>query len=119
MSFEAIDPSIPPSGTGCVECEQTDSWWVHLRRCAECGHVGCCDDSLNKHATAHWRATGHPVIRSFEPGESWFWNYETDDYADGPELAPPLSHPDAQTAPGPQQRVPRDWQQILAAHRQN
>ena len=70
-------------------------WWVHLRRCATCGHIGCCDDSLAKHATAHWRASGHPIIRSFEPGEDWFWNYQADDYCEGPELAPPESHPAA------------------------
>jgi hypothetical protein len=49
--------------------------WVHLRRCVECGHIGCCDSSPNKHATAHNAATGHPIIRSFEPGEEWFWCY--------------------------------------------
>ena len=82
-----IDTSVPPSGAGCVECDASGSWWIHLRRCAECGHVGCCDDSLNKHATAHWRGSGHPVMQSFEPGESWFWNYETNEEFDGPELA--------------------------------
>jgi CPA2 family monovalent cation:H+ antiporter-2 len=50
--------------------------WVHLRRCTDCGHVGCCDDSPNRHATAHHDATGHPIIRSLEPGEEWLWCYE-------------------------------------------
>lgn len=112
-----IDTSVPPSGTGCLECEQTGSWWVHLRRCARCGHIGCCDDSLGTHATKHYRATGHRIMRSFEPGEDWFWDYETDDWASGPPLAPPESHPVSQTVPGPAERVPADWQQILAAHR--
>jgi hypothetical protein len=110
-----INPDAPPSGTGCLECEQTGSWWVHLRRCAECGHIGCCDDSLNRHATAHWRESGHPVIRSFEPGEEWFWNYATDEYVTGPPLAQPDCHPRSQSAPGPQERVPANWQELLAA----
>lgn len=113
----AINPSVPPSGTGCVECERDGSWWVHLRRCAECGHIGCCDDSLNKHATAHWRETGHPVIQSFEPGEDWFWDYDTDDYVDGPPLAEPDCRPLDQSAPGPAERLPADWRQQLAAKR--
>jgi hypothetical protein len=108
-----IDPSVPPSGAGCVECDQAGGWWFHLRRCATCGHIGCCDDSLARHATAHWRATGHPVIRSFEPGESWFWNYETNGYIDGPDLAAPTSHPADQTVPGPRDRVPANWIELL------
>lgn len=112
-----IDPTVPPSGTGCVECDSTGAWWVHLRRCAECGHIGCCDDSLNKHATAHWRETGHPIIQSFEPGEDWFWDYDANDWADGPTLAPAHAHPDSQTAPGPAERLPEDWRQQLAADR--
>lgn len=84
-----IDPSVPPSGTGCTECDAAGGWWFHLRRCAQCGHVGCCDDSPAKHATAHARNTGHPVIQSFEPGENWFWDYDTSElYESGPELAP-------------------------------
>lgn len=61
---------------GCEECLQTGGRWVHLRLCLACGHVGCCDNSPNKHATAHFHSTGHPVIRSFEPGETWLWCYE-------------------------------------------
>ncbi|MFI5510163.1 UBP-type zinc finger domain-containing protein [Mycobacterium sp. NPDC051804] len=106
---DAVDPNVPPSGTGCVECDEHGGWWVHLRRCAACGHIGCCDDSLARHASAHRRATGHPIIRSFEPGEDWFWNYDTNQYYDGPELAPPESHPEDQPAPGPAGRVPKDW----------
>ena len=58
-----IDRSVPPSGAGCVECDADGGWWFHLRRCAQCGHIGCCDDSPFKHATGHFRDTGHPVIR--------------------------------------------------------
>jgi len=104
-----IDPSVPPSGPGCVECEAARGWWLHLRRCAQCGHVGCCDSSPSRHASAHAKKAGHPVIRSFEPGEDWFWNYETEDSFDGPALAPPAHHPLDQGVPGPRDRVPRDW----------
>jgi hypothetical protein len=108
-----IKADVPPSGTGCVECNETDSWWLHLRRCASCGHIGCCDDSLNKHATKHAHATGHRVIRSYEPDETWFWDYGTNTFLDGPALAPPLSHPRSQTVPGPRDRVPTNWQRLL------
>ena len=88
-----IDPSVPPSGEGCVECEAAGGWWVHLRRCAQCGHIGCCDTSPSQHATAHWRATGHPLIRSYEPGEDWYWCYP-DELMFELEGAPPApSHP--------------------------
>ncbi|MET7648936.1 UBP-type zinc finger domain-containing protein [Streptomyces sp. NPDC005426] len=106
----AIDPDAPPSGTGCVECEAAGTWWFHLRRCANCGHIGCCDDSPSQHATAHARTSGHPVIQSFEPGESWFWDYGTSTlYEEGPRLAPPHSHSADQPVPGPAGRVPADW----------
>jgi len=108
-----IDITARPSGPGCLECEETGSWWLHLRRCAECGHIGCCDSSLNKHGTAHWRQTGHPVIQSFEPGEDWFYSFETLDTFDGPELAEPRHHPLTQSTPGPADRVPADWQTLL------
>jgi hypothetical protein len=104
-----IDPSVPPSGPGCVECNAAGGWWVHLRRCAQCGHIGCCDSSPSRHASAHAKNAGHPIIRSFEPGEDWFWNYETEDSFDGPSLAPPMHHPLDQGVPGPKDRVPRDW----------
>jgi uncharacterized UBP type Zn finger protein len=61
--------------TGCEECMQTGDTWVHLRLCMTCGHVGCCDNSKNKHASKHFQETGHPVIRSFQPGEKWLWCY--------------------------------------------
>jgi hypothetical protein len=107
--IQNIDPSVPPSGPGCVECEAVEGWWLHLRRCAQCGHVGCCDSSPSQHATGHWKATGHPVVRSFEPGEDWYWNYDTEDSFGGPDLAPPEHHPLDQGVPGPRSRVPRDW----------
>lgn len=60
---------------GCEECLKMGDEWVHLRLCLTCGHVGCCDSSKNKHATKHFHSTQHPVIRSFEPGETWKWCY--------------------------------------------
>ena len=108
-----LDPTIPPSGTGCVECMKVDGWWLHLRRCAHCGHVGCCDSSPSQHASKHARTSDHPLAQSFEPGEDWFWNYATEEYADGPALAAPTDRPSDQPAPGPSGRVPRDWQRQL------
>jgi uncharacterized UBP type Zn finger protein len=66
---------VTPSADGCEECLATGDRWVHLRLCLECGHVGCCDSSKNKHATKHYQATQHPIIQSFEPGENWRWCY--------------------------------------------
>jgi uncharacterized UBP type Zn finger protein len=66
---------LPDPVAGCEECLKTGSWWVHLRMCLECGKIGCCDNSPNKHATAHFRDSGHPLIRSAEPGEDWSWCY--------------------------------------------
>lgn len=66
---------VTPSANGCEDCLRSGSRWVHLRICMVCGHVGCCDSSPNRHATAHWHATEHPLIRSFEPGEDWWWCY--------------------------------------------
>ena len=106
---EAAD--VTPSGNGCVECLAAGARWVHLRLCMTCGHVGCCDSSPNKHATAHFRATGHRVMQSFEPGEEWFWDFEAEGPVDGPELAPPTARPDDQPVPGPAGRVPADWRQ--------
>lgn len=68
-------PEPEASGEGCVECLATGQHWVHLRKCLVCGHVGCCDSSPGRHATAHFHETGHAVMRSAEPGEDWMWCY--------------------------------------------
>ena len=65
----------PRTPDGCEECLAIGSDWVHLRLCLTCGHVGCCDSSPNRHATAHYHATDHPIIKSFEAGENWGWCY--------------------------------------------
>jgi uncharacterized UBP type Zn finger protein len=67
--------SVTPGTDGCAECLASGDSWVHLRLCMTCGHVGCCDSSKNKHATKHFHATNHPIIKSFEPGEDWGWCY--------------------------------------------
>lgn len=64
----------------CPECVAKGDTWVHLRICMTCGHVGCCDSSKNKHARAHYEATGHPIIKSIEVGPDWAWCYPDDTY---------------------------------------
>jgi len=66
---------VTPGAQGCEDCLRIGGNWVKLRLCLICGHVGCCDNSPHKHATAHFHATGHPIIQSFEPGEDWRWCY--------------------------------------------
>ena len=76
---------VTPSAKGCEECLKMGDTWVHLRICKECGHVGCCDSSKNKHATKHFHATSHPVMQSFQPGEDWYWRY-VDELRDAQQL---------------------------------
>lgn len=67
---------VEPSSPGCEDCLRMGGHWVHLRICMRCGHIGCCDSSPNRHATAHYNAHhDHPLIRSYEPGENWWWCY--------------------------------------------
>ncbi|HEV2177346.1 MAG TPA: UBP-type zinc finger domain-containing protein [Terriglobia bacterium] len=67
--------AVKPNTQGCEECLKSGQKWVALRMCLVCGHVGCCDSSPGRHATAHFHATTHPVMRSAEPGENWSWCY--------------------------------------------
>ena len=83
---------LPPEVEGCEDCLRTGAAWCHLRLCLTCGHVGCCDSSPNRHASAHATATGHPIIRSVEPGEDWWYCY-LDDAAFILDGAPTFSHP--------------------------
>ena len=73
--LDQIRPVVPRTPEGCEECLKTGGYWVHLRLCLECGHVGWCDQSPGKHATKHFHRTSHPIMRSFEPGEDWGWCY--------------------------------------------
>ncbi len=85
--------AVEPSAQGCEDCLRTGGRWVHLRMCQSCGHVGCCDNSPGRHATGHWHTSQHPLIRSFEPGEEWYWCYP-DGIAFELDGAPPApSHP--------------------------
>ncbi len=70
--------NVTPSGNGCEDCLRIGDTWMHLRLCMTCGHVGCCDQSKNRHATKHFYASHHPIIRSFEPREDWGWCYIDD-----------------------------------------
>jgi uncharacterized UBP type Zn finger protein len=83
---------LPDPIAGCEDCLRIGARWLHLRMCTTCGHIGCCDSSPNRHATAHVGETGHLVIRSAEPGEDWFWCYQD-------ELAFTVDRPGAN--PGP------------------
>jgi hypothetical protein len=84
---------VTPSSTGCEDCLRTGSHWVHLRTCMSCGHVGCCDSSPNRHASAHFQSEHHPIVRSYEPGEDWWWCYEDQIGFDVPGAGPAPSHP--------------------------
>ena len=74
--LSGIEKVILDESHVCVECVKTGARWVHLRTCQTCGATHCCDSSPNKHATAHWKASGHPVVASAEPGERWLWCYD-------------------------------------------
>ena len=80
--------TVTPSAAGCEECLRTGSWWVHLRLCRSCGHVGCCDDSPNRHATKHFHATGHPIIEGYDPPEGWGWCYIDETMVELPDRTP-------------------------------
>ena len=72
---------VTPSADGCEDCLPLGDDWVHLRLCMICGHVGCCDNSKNTHATKHWGSSRHPIIKSHEPGEDWMWCYADENWA--------------------------------------
>jgi hypothetical protein len=73
--LDQVHDVVPRTPNGCEECLESGGQWVHLRLCLSCGHVGCCDNSPNKHATKHFHESKHAVIRSFERGEDWGWCY--------------------------------------------
>jgi hypothetical protein len=83
--IEKIQP-VTPSALGCEECLKTGSAWLHLRLCRTCGHVGCCDQSPNRHATAHFHATSHPIIEGYDPPEGWAWCYVDELFFELPEV---------------------------------
>jgi uncharacterized UBP type Zn finger protein len=87
---------LPAAVDGCEDCLKTGDPWLHLRICLECGHVGCCDDSPNRHARVHAASSRHPIIRSLEPGETWSWCF-LDDLA----LSIPAVHGSTRIPPSP------------------
>jgi hypothetical protein len=108
-----INLSSSPSGIGCEECLASGGWWLHLRRCAECGYIGCCDSSPGQHAAKHAAQSGHPIVASFEPLQGWLYDYEKQRVFRGIRLLPPQSHPSDQPAPGPAGKVPPEWESLL------
>lgn len=103
---DQIVPGAEPSGDGCKECLENETVWMYLRRCAICGHIGCCDSSPNAHATKHFQETGHAIIQSYEPGEDWLYCYEDDLMFESDELAGSPSRPPG-WSPGPPWMVDR------------
>jgi len=85
--------NAPAKTDGCEECLASGDTWVHLRRCLQCGHVGCCDSSKNQHATKHFLHTAHPVVQSYERGEGWKWCYVDELYVEPDEVAAALFGP--------------------------
>jgi hypothetical protein len=90
--LDQVDPEAKPSAEGCEDCLRVGGAWVHLRMCRACGHVGCCDSSPAKHATAHSGSSGHALVSSFEPGEDWWWCY-VDEVTFVVDAVPSYSHP--------------------------
>jgi len=90
--LDQLDIDAVPVADGCVECLATGGRWVHLRRCVTCGHVGCCDQSPGRHATAHASETPHPLIQSFEPSEDWFWCFADELFFEVDAKSPGPSH---------------------------
>lgn len=80
--------SVTPSAAGCEDCLAIGSAWLHLRLCRRCGHVGCCDQSPHRHATAHFHATGHPIIEGYDPPEGWGWCYVDETVVELPDQTP-------------------------------
>ena len=109
MTRSGFNPSVPPNATGCSECLSAEGWWLHLRRCAQCGHVGCCDSSPAQHASRHARASGHPVAQSFEPGEDCSFYFFTYLFLLLPSLPPPIPPPLSHPTPLPPFRLPSSF----------
>jgi hypothetical protein len=91
--LDAIVIDVPPTAAGCEDCLAIGTTWVHLRRCVTCGHVGCCDSSPMRHATAHAGTATHPIVQSFEPGEDWLWCYVDEVAFEVEQMLDSPSHP--------------------------
>ena len=104
--LDQIVIGVEPSGDGCKECMETGGRWMHLRRCAVCGHIGCCDSSPGKHATKHAHETGHAIMQSYEPGEDWLYCVEDDLMFEMDDMMDSPSHPPG-WSPGPPREARR------------
>jgi hypothetical protein len=111
--LQGINPRSRPRANGCEECLKTGGWWLHLRRCAECGYIACCDSSPGQHAAKHASLMGHPIVASFEPLQNWFYDYRSKKVLKGPKLIGPRWRPETQPAPGPDGIVPANWESLL------
>jgi hypothetical protein len=80
--------TVTPGSLGCEECLKSGDEWVHLRLCRSCGHVGCCDDSPNRHARLHYEETGHPIIEGYDPPEGWGFCFPDDRFVEIPDQTP-------------------------------
>ena len=80
--------AVTPGSLGCEECLASGDPWVHLRLCRTCGHVGCCDDSFNRHASRHHQETSHPIIEGYDPPEGWGWCYPDERIIELPDQTP-------------------------------
>jgi uncharacterized UBP type Zn finger protein len=90
--LDEVNDEVRPSAEGCEDCLREGGRWLHLRMCRICGHVGCCDSSPSKHASAHYASTAHPLISSYEPGEDWWWCFE-DNFGFTVRDQPTFAHP--------------------------
>ena len=106
---------VSPSADGCEDCLRTGGQWVHLRMCMICGHVGCCDNSPGRHATAHFDEEGHPLIQSFEPGEAWWWCY-VDEFAFEVNHGEPVVSGDRAAGTGALSRLGQGLDVIVQRH---
>ena len=106
-----INTASKPSGDGCVDVWQQGG--LHLCRCTECGHIGCCDSSPSQHASKRAKTKGHSVVTSFASGEDWFFDYEINRMFKGAELTPTHTHPASQPVSGPAGKVPSNWESRL------
>jgi len=87
-THEASIRDVKPKTLGCEECLKIGQTWLHLRLCRTCGHVGCCDQSMGKHGTQHFKETAHPIIEGYDPPEGWGWCFVDEIFVDLPDQTP-------------------------------
>ena len=108
-----INRDSKAKANGCEDCLKTGGWWLHLRRCAERGYIGCCDSSPGQYAANHAALMNHSIAASFEPSQNWFYDYRKKKVLRGPRLLVPRWRPESQPAPGSEGRVRPNWGSLL------